>query len=123
MHHVIRFDVVRGESTPAPHLTRHARCRMERRAISAAAIEAALDFGRIVHTRGAVVHAIGRNEIARFADLGTDLSDFDGVQVVCALDGSVVTVYRNRNFRGLRTGLGRGHPREVRRPTRLRRAS
>jgi hypothetical protein len=116
MRNVIRFDS--ADDPPSPHLTCHARRRMQGRAIPPAAVEAALDYGRVVHTRGAVVHAIGRNEIAYFAAVGTDLSDFDGVQVVCALDGSVVTVYRNRDFRGLRTGLGRGRPRKVRRHAR-----
>ena len=101
-----RFDQVR--------LSRHADRRMAQRRISAAAIELALDYGRTVYTRGAVVHAIGRNEIARWAELGIDLSPHDGLQVVCSADGAVITVYRDRNFRGLRPGLGRGRHRPAR---------
>ena len=81
---------------------------MQHRGINHAAIDAVLEFGREVFTRGAVIHAIGRREIEQWAEDGIDLSPYDGVQVVCAHDGSVMTVYRNRNFRGLRTGLGRG---------------
>ncbi len=88
--------------------TSHAQKRMQHRGIDTAAIEAALAFGREVFTRGAVVHAIGRREIEQWRDEGINLSAYDGVQVVCSHDGAVLTVYRNRSFRGLRPGLGRG---------------
>jgi hypothetical protein len=88
------------------HITRHARRRMQQRHITAAAVDAAFAYGRVVHTRGAVILAIGRNE-ARWDESGIDLSGFAGVQVVCSPDGTVCTVYRNRNFRRLRRGLGR----------------
>jgi len=81
---------------------------MLKRWIETLAIEAVLEYGRVVYTRGAVIHAVGRNEIACFAREGIDLSAFDGIQVVCTLDGVVLTVYRNKNFRGLRAGLCRG---------------
>jgi hypothetical protein len=81
---------------------------MEQRNIEHEAVEVVLDYGREVFTRGAVVHAIGRREIEQWARQGIDLSRFEGVQVVCSHDGTVLTVYRNRDFRGLRTGLGRG---------------
>lgn len=87
--------------------TVHAQERMQHRCIDPEAVRAALDFGREVFTRGAIVHAIGRREIERWSDEGVDLSSYDGVQVVCSHDGAVLTVYRNRNFRGLRPGLGR----------------
>ena len=91
-----------------PRLTRHADRRMAHRGIRAEAVELALEYGRVVYTRGAVVHAIGQKEITRWAGTGLDLSPYDGVQVVCSTDGAVITVYRNRSFRFLRTGLGRG---------------
>jgi hypothetical protein len=91
-----------------PSLTRHAESRAARRGIRAEAVELALEYGRVVYTRGAVVHAIGKKEIARWAAVGLDLSPYDGIQVVCSIDGAVLTVYRNRRFRRLRTGLGRG---------------
>src|SRR3954451_1922601 len=96
--------------------TLHARSRMQGRGISERAVEDAIFYGRVVYTRGAVVHAIGRNEIAHYAEEGIDLSAYNGVQVVCSRDGSVITVYRNRDFRGLRTGQGRGRGRGWRVP-------
>jgi len=63
---------------------------------------AALDFGRLVRVRGAEVYALGRKEVNRLATVGIDVSEYEGVQVICAADGSVMTVYRNLDFRGLR---------------------
>jgi len=90
-------------------LTRHARERMGARGLSSTAISAALDYGRVVHTRGAAIHVIGRKEVDWFDRLGIDLSRYEGVQVVCSSDGAVITVYRNRDFRGLRPRHRRWH--------------
>jgi hypothetical protein len=95
-------------------VSRHAGRRMIERNISLAAVEAALDHGRRVHTRGAVVAAIGRKEVRRARQEGIDLSRFEGVQVVCLHDELVLTVYRNRDFSQLKVGLGRRRRRERR---------
>jgi hypothetical protein len=102
VHKTIRHDSAEHSATC------HSRKRMQHRGIDQVAVEAVLEFGREVFTRGAVIHAIGRREIEQWNDEGIDLSGYDGIQVVCSHEGSVLTVYRNRNFRGLRTGLGRG---------------
>ena len=96
------------QSMIGSQLSCHAFERLEQRDIEIEAVDAVLDYGREVFTRGAVVHAIGRREIDQWAREGIDLSRYDGVQVVCSHDGKILTVYRNRDFRGLRTGLGRG---------------
>ena len=80
----------------------HARRRMGARGISAKAVIAALTCGRVVHTRGARIYAIGRKEVQRFSQRGIDLSQYEGIQVVCATSGRILTLYRNRNFRSLR---------------------
>jgi hypothetical protein len=92
-------------------MTEHARARAQQRAVSAPAIEAAIDYGRSVHTRGAVIYAIGRQEVRQAATWGIDLRSFEGVLVVCARDGEVITVYRNREFSRIRDGNGKSHPR------------
>lgn len=97
-------------------VTDHAAQRMSRRHISTEAIAAVLDYGRMVYTRGAVVYGLGRKEVLFYAEQGIDLSEFEGVQVVAAtFDEMILTVYRNRSFRGLRAGLGRGRRRNWRR--------
>ncbi len=83
-------------------LTAHAADRMSTRGLRAPAVTAALDHGRVVHIRGADIHAIGRREVASCKRDGIDLSRHEGVQVVCGPEGHVLTVYRNRDFRSLR---------------------
>ena len=87
---------------PNLQMSRHAARRMQQRNISEAAVRTALEQGRVVHVRGAAIHAIGRKEISRLRRHGIDLSGYDGVQVVCAPDGTILTAYRNRDFRSLR---------------------
>lgn len=89
-------------------LTDHATARMARRGIQSNIINLVFEYGRPVYTRGAMIYAIGRREVEQYRLDGIDLSRCEGVQVVCAKDGAVLTVYRNRNFRRLRIGLGRG---------------
>ncbi|TVR01116.1 MAG: DUF4258 domain-containing protein [Desulfovibrionales bacterium] len=83
-------------------LTRHAWQRMTARSIPCEAVNAALQYGRLVYTRGAAICVIGRKEVEQCRKHGVNLIAYEGVQVVCAPDGTVLTTYRNRNFRGLR---------------------
>lgn len=81
----------------------HARARMDARRLSLDAVEAALAYGRVIHARGARIHVIGRKEIGLGRKAGIDLAPFEGVQVLCdPRDGHVITIFRNRDFRGLR---------------------
>lgn len=102
-------------------VSRHANWRMARRGIPVEAVDVVLEYGREVQTRGGRVYAIGRKEVKRYAQEGVDLIEFSGVQVVCSLQGVVLTVYRNHNFRQLRVGLGRGRFNRVARPQSRRR--
>src|SRR4051812_21176631 len=88
-------------------LTKHAADRMNTRRLPPAAISATIAYGRIVHIRGADIHVIGRKEVERGEREGIDLSRYEGVQVVCGGDGTILTVYRNSNFRTLRPRHGR----------------
>ncbi len=82
--------------------TKHVDLRANARRLSRQAVLAVLEFGRRVYTRGAMICAIGRREVDRFAPRGIDLSEFEGIQVVCDPDGTLITVYRNRDFSRLR---------------------
>lgn len=100
-----------GEETMSQNLlTVHATLRSHGRRIPMDAIEAAFDFGRLVHVRGAEVYAIGRREVAEAERDGVDLSAYEGVHVICSVDGRVLTVYRNHDLSGLRRD-GRRHRR------------
>ncbi len=83
-------------------LSQHAWQRMSGRGLSPDAIQRVINFGRVAYVRGATIYAVGRKESARFKREGIDLSDVEGVQAVCSEDGVIITVYRNRDFRGLR---------------------
>ena len=80
----------------------HAAARMQQRGIKPEIVELVLRFGRIIHARGLVFRVIGRKEVARFAEIGINLTRAEGVQVLVQADGSVLTLYRNHNLRGIR---------------------
>lgn len=83
-------------------LTDHAHKRMFERGFNTETIRIVLTYGRCVFTRGARVFAVGRREAKRFEGR-LDLHPYRGVQVVCgARKNAVMTVYRNRDFSGLR---------------------
>lgn len=90
-----------------PKLTLHAADRSRSRGIPAEAIDAAVEYGKHRAMRGADVYTIGWREIAHYAQFGIDLSRWEGVEVVCAHDGQVLTVYRNKNSRAFRDRAGR----------------
>lgn len=93
------------------NFSRHAWERMSGRGLSPDAIRRVIDFGRVAHVRGATIYAVGRKEVERFARDGIDLSDVEGIQVVCSECGVIMTAYRNHDFRGLRSNRRRGRRR------------
>ena len=102
---MVTLDIAPGRTKPRKpfQLSRHARLRTHARRFGVAAIEAALAYGRVVYVRGAEIHAIGRKEVLRYRQRGIDLRMYEGIQVVCRPGaGVVLTVYRNRDLRGLR---------------------
>jgi hypothetical protein len=91
------------------NLTQHAWDRMCGRSLCPSAIRLVLNYGRAVHTRGAIIYVVGRKEVARFRREGVELSAVEGIQVVCSESRAVLTVYRNRDLRGLRPRARRTH--------------
>lgn len=91
-----------SEHSATDQLTQHALDQMQVRQLSADAVDAALAYSRTAWTRGAQIFAIGRREVERCRVEGLALAHWEGVQVVTAPDGAIVTVYRNRDLRGLR---------------------
>lgn len=95
-------SAVHAETGKQFFMTHHAVQRMDSRRISMEAVEHVLEYGRLVRSRGASIYVIGRKEVAYSQIRGVDLSDLEGIQVVCGKDGAIMTVYRNRDLRGLR---------------------
>ena len=88
---------------PTCWLSAHAQQRMGQRRIPEDTVIAVLTYGRVVYSRGAQVFALGRREVRRLAQHGLDLSDHEGIQVICSPDGStVVTLYKDHDFSSLR---------------------
>lgn len=83
-------------------LTLHAADRCRARGIRLEAIEAVIELGKHRATRGADVYTLGWREVRICARHGIDLSGWEGIEVVCAHDGRVLTTYRNKNPRALR---------------------
>jgi len=83
-------------------LTQHARRRMYARRITLDGIRAALDYGRVFHTRGAMFYVLGRKELEQCRKDHLDISRWNGLQVVCSRGETILTAYRNKSFRGLR---------------------
>jgi hypothetical protein len=88
----------------ATNMTHHAcqRSRIRIRRIPTSIVYAAMMYGMFRRTRGAEVYTLGWREIRHWAGQGVDLARFDGVEVVCSHDGSVITVYRNRKPASIR---------------------
>ena len=103
------FASSRQEPQQSFAFTSHAIHRMDERGISQEAVDLAVSYGRAVHERGATIYAIGRKEVQRYRSQGVDLSDQEGIQVVCNKAGGIMTVYRNRDFRSLRPRRRRTH--------------
>jgi hypothetical protein len=73
---------------------------------SAATLDIVVSFGREVHARGATIYVIGRKEIHAGHQHAIELSELDGVHVICDRQGRVLTVYRNRDLRDLKPRRG-----------------
>ncbi|HET9763298.1 MAG TPA: DUF4258 domain-containing protein [Casimicrobiaceae bacterium] len=87
-------------------LTRHARARMQQRGIAAAALDALLDYGRVVRAgRGVDIVYFDKRSRERFNRATVVAPANAGAQRICktyaivASDGSVITVgHRTRRI-------------------------
>ena len=81
--------------------TWHARRRGARRNVAPDAVEYVLAYGQMVQRTGVTFFFLGRRDIPRCDRCASWASRLEGVIVVVAPDGGVITVYRNRH--GLRS--------------------
>lgn len=89
-------------------MSRHALHRMYERGLSLEDIEGVLTHGQAVYDRGAITFRIGRRVAALIRAEGVAADHLEGLHVVASTDGTIVTVYRNHDFR---------RPRKTRKPT------
>lgn len=98
MHKTTRNGRVPGT---APAFSRHAMLRMQQRSISLAMVEAVMLYGREVLGPDTVIYVVGRRDAFRWRMRGERIEHLEGIHVVCCGAGTVITVYRNREFRGV----------------------
>jgi hypothetical protein len=87
-----------------PGLTnsRHAILREEQRGISQKQIVLVYKYGRIIHSRRANYHVIGKKEIEMYRSIEPELKEMNGIQLVVSSNGILLTVYRNKDLRKIR---------------------
>lgn len=93
------------ENTMAITITQHAQHRMTARGISEYALKTVLAFGRKLYLKGAVYYVLGRKEIEKYGEKEPILQQLEGVQVVTSAEEGiyrVLTVFKNRDFKGLK---------------------
>lgn len=83
-------------------MSQHAAIRVSSRRLPSEAMEVVFRYGREVHTRGAVVFVVGRKEVHLAHRRGLDLTKFEGVHMVCSVEGIVLTAYRSSNLKALK---------------------
>jgi len=84
-------------------LTEHAAQRSCDRVISADALILAMDYGREVQIRGSTYFVVGRKEVESAARRGIAMHRLEGLQVVVASNGAIITVQWNHKLDNLRT--------------------
>lgn len=90
---------LKPEDLPQPQLSEHAVLRCLARGIPVVAVQAALEYGRVIHGQHAKMYVIGRKEADRFEAEGVDLRDYEGVHVVCDPQTEIVlTTFRNHSL-------------------------
>ena len=100
----LRQDGAGGVKETQFTLSLHAQMRMDSRRVSVEAIKIVLTHGRRAWAKRAQIFAVGEREIRSALQRGLDLRPYAGLQVVCTVDRTVMTVYRNHNFKSLKRG-------------------
>lgn len=83
-------------------LSVHAHKRRMQRGIQHQHIAHLLRFGRKKYKNNAIYYSIGCKEIKKHGGICPALKDMNGMHLVTAINGTVVTLFRNRDFRLLR---------------------
>ncbi len=93
-------------------MSRHAQLRSDQRSVPVEHIELAIAWGHEIHQRGGcVAYHLGFRDIAAARAQGVRLPErAEGVAVVLAADGTIVTVLRSHDRRRLTGGRDVGRP-------------
>lgn len=83
-------------------LSIHAYQRRMQRGVGQKQIAHLLRFGRKQYQNNAIYYSIGNKEIKKYAKQCPALKEMNGFHLVMALNGTILTLFRNRNFGLLR---------------------
>lgn len=83
-------------------LSVHAYKRRLQRGFQQDMIAHILRFGRKRFQNNAVYYSIGRKEIEKHSQACPDLKQMNGMHIVMSLNGTILTLFRNRDFRILK---------------------
>lgn len=78
--------------------TMHTEKRMSQRAIDENDILMVLLYGRVLHSRNACIHVVGKKEVKEAQKEKINLEKYEGIHVISTNDGKVLTVYRNKKL-------------------------
>jgi len=85
------------------HLSQHAQLRMSQRSIDLKQIEKVLSYGRVIHSRRARFYVVGKKDTKRLSKNGVNTLGLENMQVLVEeKTNTIVTVYRNNDFRHIR---------------------
>jgi hypothetical protein len=84
-------------------LSQHALMRMSQRSIDLEQVQLVLSHGKMMHSRRARFYVVGKKDVKRLAKAGLDTQNLENIQVVVEeKSNTIVTVYRNKDFRHIR---------------------
>lgn len=79
-------------------LSTHAYKRRTQRGLKNKHIAHLLRFGRKKYQNNAIYYSIGNKEIQKHLKVCSELKNMNGMHLVTALNGKVITLFRNRDF-------------------------
>jgi hypothetical protein len=79
-------------------LTSHAAQRASQRGMKTKHIANLLKFGRKNYQNGAIYYSIGKKEISKYKNVCPGLKEMNGMHLVTAVNGCVITLFRNKDF-------------------------
>ena len=84
-------------------VSKHADYRMHQRDIDKNIVELVLRHGRLIRSRRACFYVIGKRDVNQLQNKGVNTEGLENVHVVVdEKSNTVLTVYKNNNFRNIR---------------------
>ena len=98
-----RIEINRKDNEIEFTVSDHASLRMNQRCIDKSSLETVLKFGRLIRSRGASFYVLGKRDSSHLQSIGIKVQRLENTQVVVdEKTNTVITVYKNNNFRKIR---------------------